>query len=42
MWCIGNHLTDSELNYNPVLMEKELAMEIQRQRIINEAGSSID
>lgn len=34
---IGNHLTDGKLNYNPVLMEKELAMELQRQRIINEA-----
>lgn len=37
---IGNSLTDGKLNYNPVLMEKELAMELQRQRIINEVLQS--
>lgn len=34
---IGNTLTNGKLNYNPVIMEKELALELQRQRIINEA-----
>lgn len=33
---IGNTLTDGKLNYNPVLMEKELALELHRQRVINE------
>lgn len=37
---IGNTLTDGKLNYNPVLMEKELALELQRQRIINEVFQS--
>ena len=33
---IGNTLTNGRLNYNPVLLEKELALELQRQRLINE------
>ncbi len=37
---IGNTLTDGKLNYNPVLMEKELALELQHQRIINEVLQS--
>ncbi len=37
---IGNTLTNGKLNYNPVLMEKELALELQRQRIINEVLQS--
>lgn len=34
---IGNTLTDGKLNYSPALMEKELAFELQRQRINNAA-----
>lgn len=37
---IGNTLTDGKLNYNPVLMEKELALELHRQRVINEVLQS--
>ena len=33
---IGNTVTDGKLNYNPLLMEKELALELHRQRLINE------
>ena len=33
---IGNTMTDGKLNYNPILMEKELALELHRQRVINE------
>lgn len=32
---IGNIYSDSKLNYNPALMNKELALELQRQRLIN-------
>lgn len=37
---IGNTVTDGKLNYNPVLMEKELALELHRQRVINEVLQS--
>lgn len=33
---IGNTLTNGKLNYNPALMEKELALELERQRFNNE------
>ena len=32
---IGNTLTNSKLNNHPALLEKELALELQRQRLIN-------
>lgn len=34
---IGNTLTNGKLNYNPALLEKELAVELQRQRLIKQA-----
>lgn len=37
---IGNTLTHSKLNYQPAILEKELALELQRQRLLNSALES--
>jgi len=37
---IGNTYTNSKMNYNPAILEPELALELQRQRLINASMSA--